>query len=395
MNRCTGQDGCVSTVGVPEALIARAQDVADVFTARTGVPVEAARLLTGRSALLGLHSQGRVSAGGATRLLQGTDTWCAFTLSRPDDAAAVPALIEADEIDVDEIDRDPWPHLQRWVSARPAAAAVERARLLGIPAAVLGESAAGPPVICPLGPGIGVGLGPGHGNGRERGSRLLVVDLSSMWAGPLCGQMLRAAGATVIKVESRRRPDGTRSGPVGFYDWMNRGKLSYAVEFDDHAAMNRLLSAADVVIEGSRPAALVRRGLGPADIAPRAGRVWLRITGYGAEGEAGTRVAFGDDAAVAGGLIEYDSGGPVFVGDAIADPLTGLHAAVAVVQAQARGGGELIEMSMSATAAGYVGFVGGAVREPLEPEPGPSASALGADDAAVQVLLNERLSLSC
>jgi crotonobetainyl-CoA:carnitine CoA-transferase CaiB-like acyl-CoA transferase len=199
----------------------------------------------------------------------------------------------------------------------------------------------------------------------------------------------------VIKVESRRRPDGTRSGPAAFYDWMNGGKLSYAVEFDDLTAMKRLLSVADVVIEGSRPAALLRRGLGPADIAPRAGRVWLRITGYGADGEAGTRVAFGDDAAVAGGLVEYDSGGPIFVGDALADPLTGLHAATATVEALARGGGELIEMSMSGTAAGYAGFVGGALREPVRPAPGPPASALGADEVTVQALLDERHSVSC
>jgi crotonobetainyl-CoA:carnitine CoA-transferase CaiB-like acyl-CoA transferase len=106
-------------------------------------------------------------------------------------------------------------------------------------------------------------------------------------------------------------------------------------------------------------------------------------------------VAFGDDAAVAGGLVEYDSDGPVFVGDAIADPLTGLHAAAAVADALARGGGELIEMSMAATAAGYAGFVGGAVREPTEPEHGTSASALGADTAAVHALLDERLSVSC
>lgn len=373
----------MSNVGVPEALIARAQDVADGFTGRTGVGVDAARLLTGRAALLGLARQGRLSAGGATRLLRAADTWCAFTLSRPDDAAAVPALIESDGPDHDNADHDPWPGLQHWVSTRSAAAAVQRARLLGIPAAILGEASAAAPVTRALGP---------------RGAHpagLLVVDLSSMWAGPLCGQLLRAAGATVIKVESRRRPDGTRSGPPAFYDWMNRGKLSYTVDFDDHATLNRLLSAADVVIEGSRPAALVRRGLGPDDIAPRAGRVWLRITGYGAAGEPGTRVAFGDDAAVAGGLVEYDTAGPLFVGDAIADPLTGLHAAAAVVDALANGGGELVELSMSATAAGYAGFVGGASREPIEPEPGPSASALGADEATVQVLLNERHSVSC
>ncbi|WP_395308963.1 CoA transferase [Mycobacterium sp. AMU20-3851] len=367
-----------SAVGVPDAVSVRAQAVADGFTARTGVPVDAPTLLTGRSALLGLRPRGRISAGGATRLMRAADTWCAVTLSRPDDIAAVPALIEADAIT-----DDPWPHLQRWVGTRPAAAVVERAGLLGIPAATLAEAAAGPPVSRALGPRA------------QRTDRLLVADMSSMWAGPLCGQLLCRAGATVIKVESSRRPDGTRAGSPAFYDWMNRGKLSYTVEFDDHQAMLRLLSAADVVIEGSRPAALTRRGLGPSDVPPRAGRVWVRITGHGAHGDAGTRVAFGDDAAVAGGLVEYHCDGPVFVGDAIADPLTGLHAAAAVSDALARGGGELIELSMASTAAGYAGFVGGAVREPTVPEQGPPASPLGADAHTVEALLDERHTVSC
>ena len=43
---------------------------------------------------------------------------------------------------------------------------------------------------------------------------LLVVDLSALWAGPLCGGLLAGAGATVVKVESTHRPDGARRGPA-------------------------------------------------------------------------------------------------------------------------------------------------------------------------------------
>ena len=118
---------------------------------------------------------------------------------------------------------------------------------------------------------------------------LLVADLSSMWAGPLCGQLLARAGATVVKVESPRRPDGTRAGNRAFFDWINGEKLSYCVDFDSQAEeLRELLAVADVVIEGSRPAALARRRLGPDDVAPRAGRIWLRITGY--DGDPGRRV---------------------------------------------------------------------------------------------------------
>ena len=64
-------------------------------------------------------------------------------------------------------------------------------------------------------------------------------------------------------------------------------------------------------------------------------------------------MAFGDDAAVSGGLVGGTDGDPVFCGDAIADPLTGLHAALAVAESLTRGGGELIELSMAAVAATY------------------------------------------
>src|SRR5439155_480481 len=64
-------------------------------------------------------------------------------------------------------------------------------------------------------------------------------------------------------------------------------------------------------------------------------RVWLSITGYGQED---ARVAFGDDAAVGGGLVVEDAAGPCFCADAVADPLTGLFAADACLAALADGG---------------------------------------------------------
>src|SRR5690606_37379834 len=73
---------------------------------------------------------------------------------------------------------------------------------------------------------------------------------------------------------------------------------------DGRAALRRLLLAADVVIEASRPRALA--GLGAAHTDLRAlgwDGVWLSINGHGPTGAAADRVAFGDDAAVAGGLI--------------------------------------------------------------------------------------------
>ncbi len=109
-----------------------------------------------------------------------------------------------------------------------------------------------------------------------------------------------------------------------------------------------LLDTADVVIEASRPRALEQLGLGPEDRPERPGRVWLSITGHGRSAPGRDWVAFGDDAAVAGGLVGWDaSSQPVFCGDAIADPITGLVGAVAVLRALAAGGGQLIDLAMS------------------------------------------------
>ena len=222
-----------------------------------------------------------------------------------------------------------------------------------------------------------------------------------MWAGPLCGQLLRRAGATVVKVESPARPDGTRAGPAAFFDWMNGGKLCYAADFGDRDRLRALLESADVVIESSRPSALRDRGLGAHDVAARGGRVWVRITGHGADGAHANWTAFGDDAAVAGGLVGRSPDGPVFCGDAIADPLTGIHAALAVAESLARGGGEVIDVAMAAVAATYA-----AVPEmtsesdcpaisPRPPGPQPGAAALGADNHLVERLLIERSPAPC
>lgn len=366
----------MTTLGIPEAVLRCATEAAEDLRAVAGIPVDAHEMLTGRAALLGIAPSGRVSAGGATQLFRALDGWCALTLSRDDDVAAVPALVERDETPV-----DPWPSVRHWASTTPAETIVERARLLDIPVAALGETAAASPRMRPL----------DAVSTPRPAATLLVADLTSMWAGPLCGQLLVRAGATVIKVESPSRPDGTRAGNRAFFDWMNGGKLSYAIDFDrDTHLLRALLSAADLIIEGSRPDALIRRGLGPSDVAPRPGRVWVRISGYGSRGDDGMRPAFGDDAAVAGGLVGWSGHEPRFCGDAIADPLTGLTAARVAFDALARGGGELIEIAMAEVAASYAGLpkIADAPRV-ASPPPTPlhAAHDLGADNDTVARLL--------
>ncbi|KUI24907.1 acyl-CoA transferase [Mycobacterium sp. IS-1742] len=363
----------MSVFAIPAAVLTHATRTAEALPVEVDIP----ELLTGRAALLGLPAPGLISAGGASRLMRARDGWCALTLSRPDDVAAVPALVEADGLGP-----DPWRAVGDWVATRSADTAVERARLLGMPAAVLAETAPAQPVVTRI-------AAPAP---PRPWADLLVVELASMWAGPLLGRVLARAGAAVVKVESPSRPDGTRGGAPEFFDWMNSGKHCITVDFDQTSELSSLLAAADVVIEGSRPAALARRGLGPHTAPSPDGRMWVRITGHGATGPGAQWVAFGDDAAVAGGLVGGSDSGPVFVGDAIADPLTGLAAAHAVTESLRRGGGELIEVSMAAVAANHAALADtGVVEVPAcRPRPSKPAPGLGADNAAVRRLLESR-----
>ena len=364
-------------------VLAEARRVTTDIAGLLGVEVDAATVLAGRAAILNLTRRGRISAGGATRLLATNDGWCAIALPRADDIAALPALME-----LDAVTGDAWTALSRWAATCSTEHVVTRAQLLDIAVAALGEASAVPPVVRRC----------GDSTEPRRADGLLVADLSSLWAGPLCAQLLARAGAVVVKVESQSRPDGTRRGEPVFFDWMNSGKLSYAVDFDsDSDALRRLLAAADIVIEGSRPAALRRRRLGAEDLPEKPGRIWLRINGYRDQPH---RPAFGDDAAVAGGLVGAAADGPVFCGDAIADPLSGLEAARAVGESLRRGGGEVIDVSMAQVAARYAALPqssnSAAPADPPQLPPAvPSASPLGADNAAVLHLVSERTSAPC
>lgn len=181
----------------------------------------------------------------------------------------------------------------------------------------------------------------------------LVVDLSSLWAGPLCGQLLRWAGARVIKVESSQRPDGTRMGSPRFYRALNEGKQELTLDLHRIAGRDRLralIASADIVIEASRPRALRQLGIVAEEyIAENRGMTWISITGYGRQEPEANWVAFGDDAGVAGGLsaeIYRQTGMWTLCGDAIADPLTGIHAALAATASWRSGGGHLLSLPM-------------------------------------------------
>jgi hypothetical protein len=309
------------------------------------LPPDGGALLGERAACTGATRAGRITAGGQGRLLRTADAWIALQLARPDDVALLPAWLEAPP------EPDAWAFVGRHVAHRRSAELARRAAWLGLPMAV----AAAPPVDPPRWVALARCGAPLP---RAAQDRPFVVDLSSLWAGPLCTALLQATGAHVAKVESPRRPDGARLGSARFFDLQNAGKASVALDFtrDDTAlaALRRLLGHADVVVESARPRALRQAGLdAEAWLAERPGRVWLSISGYGRDEPEPGRVAFGDDAAVAAGLAWPADGddGPVFCGDAIADPLTGLHAALAALAVWRAGGGQRVDLALRDVAA--------------------------------------------
>jgi hypothetical protein len=321
-------------------------------SARLGrrVDVDGPALLGERAAVAGHTRQGDVSCGGTCRLWRAADGWVALSLARDEDIELIPAWLER------EVDAGRDAALAAAISARSAAALSERAGWLGLPCAALGEATTGTLPAYELGTADAIASLDG----------LVVVDLSSLWAGPLCTQLLAAAGATVVKVESTSRPDGARRGPKRFFDLMHAGKESVGIDLATHrghAALAGLLDRADVVVEASRPRALEQMGIDAAGLVSTGrARVWLSITAHGRFAQP-MRVGFGDDAAVAGRLVAWDAKGLVFAADAIADPITGLATAVAVLDRLAAGGRWMIDAGLAPLARLAIGAAA-----PIEPD---------------------------
>lgn len=323
------------------------------------VPIDGGHLLGERAGLAHYSRRGNISAGGSCRLVRAADGLLAVNLPRAEDLDAIPAWLEVVP------GEDPWEVITRACSQASSLELAARAQMLGLPVASVPQpNEAGAYGLdasvegFPLPPWLITETstseaGPIEARPIEAGpiEEITVVDLSSMWAGPLCANLLSLAGLRVVKVESTRRPDGARYGPRPFFDLLHSGHESVALDFGDERDLGRLRSlvgAADVVIEASRPRALAQLGVDRVELlGTRPGKVWVSITGYGSAGPASQRVAFGDDAAAAAGLVCTGADGTTaFCGDAIADPIAGLHAATASLAMLAGGRGGLIDVSL-------------------------------------------------
>jgi crotonobetainyl-CoA:carnitine CoA-transferase CaiB-like acyl-CoA transferase len=204
---------------------------------------------------------------------------------------------------------------------------------------------------------------------------LKVLDLSRVLAGPWASQVLADLGAEVIKVERPGSGDDTRGwGPPFLRDQRgqetsesayflaaNRGKKSVTIDLarpEGQALVRRLAARSDVLLENFKVGALAGLGLGYQDLAAaNPGLVYCSISGFGQTGPYRGRAGYDFVVQGLGGLMSVTGepdgvpgGGPMKVGVAIADVLTGLYAATAVLAALAQrertGRGQQVDLAL-------------------------------------------------
>lgn len=201
---------------------------------------------------------------------------------------------------------------------------------------------------------------------------LRVVELGNFWAAPICAMYLGALGAEVVKIESTRRPDGMRfSGAVpemgpdwydrsGVFAATNLNKKDVAIELDrdqGREAFLGLVANADVLIENFASRVIDQFGIGYEQLrAVKPDLIMLRMPAFGLEGPWRNYVGWAMVIEQATGMASVTGPPdlPMHPGG-LADPVNGMHAAVAVQAAvehrERTGEGQLVEIAQLETGA--------------------------------------------
>lgn len=210
-----------------------------------------------------------------------------------------------------------------------------------------------------------------------------VLDLTTVIMGPWATYLLAGYGADVIKIEPPEGDIMRFAGPsrhrgMGpLFMFMNRGKRSVVLDLKSSEARDALLRLcrdADVLITNVRPAAMERLGLGYDDVRAVSPRlVYTSLVGYAQDGPYAAKPAYDDLIQGISGLagtFERVGGEPRFVPVLVADRITGMnaaHAVIAALFARERGaGGQYVEIPMFETMAELVlsDHLGGHLFEP-------------------------------
>ncbi|MEV0780291.1 CaiB/BaiF CoA transferase family protein [Streptomyces sp. NPDC050433] len=192
---------------------------------------------------------------------------------------------------------------------------------------------------------------------------LRVLDLATLFAGPLAATMLGDFGAEVIKVEHPTRPDPSRGhGPakdgVGLW-WkiLGRNKRTITLHLGTPAGRDvllRLAADADVIVENFRPGTLEKWGLGWAELSAANPRLVLaRVTGFGQFGPYSRRPGFGTLAEAMSGFAAMTGepdGPPTLPPFGLADSIAALATAYAVMTAlngrATTGRGQVVDLAI-------------------------------------------------
>ncbi|QNR44692.1 CoA transferase [Pseudomonas syringae] len=191
-------------------------------------------------------------------------------------------------------------------------------------------------------------------------SHIRVLDLSRVLAGPWAGQILADLGADVIKVERPGGGDDTRSwGPpflqdaagqntteAAYYLSANRNKQSVTIDFtrpEGQRLVRELAAKSDIVIENFKVDGLAAYGLDYESLkAVNPRLIYCSITGFGQSGPYARRPGYDFMIQALGGLMSLtglpdgeEGAGPVKVGVALTDILTGLYSTTAILAALA------------------------------------------------------------
>ena len=192
---------------------------------------------------------------------------------------------------------------------------------------------------------------------------LRVLDLATLFAGPLAATLLGDFGAEVIKVEHPHRPDPSRGhGPAkdGIGLWwklLGRNKKTMTLDLSHPGGRDvllRLAAGADAVIENFRPGTLERWGLGWEELSAVNPRLVLaRVTGFGQFGPYARRPGFGTLAEAMSGFAAMTGepdGPPTLPPFGLADAIAALGTSYAVMAAlharTASGRGQVIDMAL-------------------------------------------------
>lgn len=175
---------------------------------------------------------------------------------------------------------------------------------------------------------------------------LVVVDMSTMMAGPWAATYLGDLGARVIKLEvpssgdHARRFGPTKDGESLLWVSIARNKecITLDIRTDEGAGLFRkLIGKVDVLIENFRPGTLERRNIGWTTLsAINPGLVMLRVTGFGQDGPYSSFRGFGTVAEAMSGfahLTGMPDGPPTLPAFPLADGVCSVFGALSIMSA--------------------------------------------------------------